>query len=146
MTEQIIVGIEDTPGSVDALAWALVEAALRGATVEAIHVWLKDATFDEPAARSMLDRIVGEAQARTGSTVEPTRTVLNGVTPRHALVEASETADLLVVGVRGHGSAVDRMLGSVSTACVHHARCPVLVVRPAAHHLAARPDVVDAAS
>jgi nucleotide-binding universal stress UspA family protein len=130
MSPRIVVGIEDTPGAVEAAAWALTEAEMRDGSVEAIYVWLEDDTFDPEAARSTVDRVITAAQAASGSTVEPERTVLSGVTPRHALVEASETADLLVVGVRGHGSTVDRMLGSVSTACVHHAHCPVLVVRP----------------
>jgi nucleotide-binding universal stress UspA family protein len=130
MEQRIVVGIEDTPGARAAMSWALTEAQLRGASVEAIHVWLEDDTFDEAAARSMMNMVIADARAGTGSTVEPELTVLMGVTPRHALVEASGSADLLVVGVRGHGSAVDRMLGSVSTACVHHAHCPVLVVRP----------------
>jgi len=100
--------------------------------VEAIHVWLADATFDEQAARSLMNRVINDARSQSGAATIPTLTVLTGVSPRHALVEASETTDLLVVGVRGHGSHVDRMLGSVSTACVHHAHCPVLVVRHSA--------------
>lgn len=129
MTQRIVVGVEDTPGARAAVAWALVEADLRGATVEANHVWLHDSAFDKQAALLMMARVIEEARADTGSLVEPTLVVLVGVTPRHALVEASESADLLVVGVRGHGTMVDRMLGSVSTACVHHAHCPVVVVR-----------------
>ena len=77
----------------------------------------------------MMGQVVADAQARTGSAIEPTLTATVGETPRHVLVEASATADLLVVGVRGHGSVVDRMLGSVSSACVHHAHCPVVIVR-----------------
>lgn len=133
MTEHIVVGVDDTPGSIDALALALKEAQHRSASVEVIHVWLEDGTFDEGAADAFLDRVIAAAQERSGTDIQPARRALSGVTPRHALVEASEGADLLVVGVRGHGSAIDRMLGSVSTACVHHAQCPVLVARPSRH-------------
>jgi nucleotide-binding universal stress UspA family protein len=54
--------------------------------------------------------------------------VINGH-PAEALIYAADGADLLVVGSRGHGSFAEALLGSVSQHCVHHARCPVLIVR-----------------
>jgi len=50
-------------------------------------------------------------------------------TPAQVLLEAADGADLLVVGSRGHGGFAEALLGSVSEACVHHAQCPVVIVR-----------------
>jgi nucleotide-binding universal stress UspA family protein len=49
------------------------------------------------------------------------------------LLDASDGADLLVVGSRGHGGFTEALLGSVSQHCVHHARCPVVVIRGEQH-------------
>ena len=56
--------------------------------------------------------------------------VVEGNAPR-VLLDASAGADLLVVGSRGHGGFVEALLGSVRQHCVHHATCPVVVVRDA---------------
>jgi nucleotide-binding universal stress UspA family protein len=48
------------------------------------------------------------------------------------LLDAANGAELLVVGSRGHGGFAEALLGSVSHACVHHARCPVVIIRAAA--------------
>jgi nucleotide-binding universal stress UspA family protein len=49
--------------------------------------------------------------------------------PAQVLVEAARGADLLIVGSRGHGEFAAALMGSVSQHCVHHAPCPVLVIR-----------------
>ena len=71
------------------------------------------------------------------------RTIVEG-TPATVLVEASSGADLLVVGSRGRGGFASLTLGSVSQSCIHHAPCPVLVVRPCQPNLSGRPRSSDA--
>lgn len=64
------------------------------------------------------------------SGVHVTTTAVPGEDSGRALVNHAEGADLLVVGARGHARVVSHLLGSVSTHCVNHAPCPVVVVRP----------------
>ncbi|HEV3498263.1 MAG TPA: universal stress protein, partial [Actinomycetes bacterium] len=83
----------------------------------------------DAAARTELDQMVAAAFA---GRAEPHRdvqvTVLPGA-PAVTLVEVSEGADLLVVGSHGRSGLGRLVLGSVAMACVHHAHCPVVVVR-----------------
>jgi len=89
MTQRIVVGVDDTEGARAAIAWALREADLRGEPLEAVHVWVEDAAYDEVAAEAMMTRVIAEARARTESLLDPTLTAVVGESPRHVLVEAS---------------------------------------------------------
>jgi nucleotide-binding universal stress UspA family protein len=109
-----------------------------GGTVEAIYVW------DTPSARGWsgpaVDPDFDLEQARERFAQE-LRTVFPGEQPprlqehlvqgdpSEALIQASEGAELLVVGRRGIGGFARAMLGSVSQRCAQHAACPVVVVR-----------------
>lgn len=134
----IVVGVDGSSDSKRALDWAFGEAELRGASLLLVNGVDLGLSAGDPygggyvleslqeAGRLALDEAEALAAAR-GITVE--RKLENG-SPAYALIDASEGADLLVVGSRGHGGFTGLLLGSVSAACVHHAHCPVVVVRP----------------
>jgi nucleotide-binding universal stress UspA family protein len=150
---RLVVGVDASHHAVAALRWALREAVLRSATVEAVHVWPppvaalpfgatltapgEDAELDA-AARNRLNELVDEALAELADDLagyHPDRAVpdvLRTVMPGAAamtLIDVAKDADLLVVGSHGRTGLRRLMLGSVALACVQHAACPVTVVR-----------------
>lgn len=76
-------------------------------------------------SRPIVVGVDGSDGSRTALTWAAEYAALSG----SPLVAASQDARLLVVGQRGHGAFHDRLLGSMGEHCVHHARCPVVVVR-----------------
>jgi nucleotide-binding universal stress UspA family protein len=138
---RIVVGVDGSPSSVSALRWAIAQAGLTGATIDAVIAW----HYPELAAsglavggleptfgfRENAEKIVSDA---INSALDPASAVPvhSRAIQGHAaqvLLDASDGADLLVVGSRGHGGFTEALLGSVSQHCVHHARCPVVVIR-----------------
>lgn len=140
---KIVVGVDGSEASTEALRFAVEEARLRGATLKVVHAWdfpysavavagyLPQADgrlFEElrEAAERLLDGALTGVEAETeGISIE--RAVIEAPAPR-ALVDAAEDADLLVVGSRGLGGFAGLLLGSVSQQCAHHAPCPVVIV------------------
>lgn len=124
--ERIVVGVDGSPGSQQALTWALEEAALRDAGVRLLcALTSQPAEFPDDAA-GMLARVLQEAGgAPAGVSAE--RVARYG-SPARLLVEESEEADLIVVGSRGRGGFTGLLLGSVSQQTVQHAQCPVVVI------------------
>jgi nucleotide-binding universal stress UspA family protein len=81
----------------------------------------------EEAAKTVLEEAAGTvAGAEDGPLVR--NLVVHGI-PAQVLLDASAEADLLVVGSRGLGGFGSALLGSVGQHCVHHAHCPVVVMR-----------------
>ena len=132
MGETIVVGVDGSDDGQRALAWAVEEARTRGAVLEVVHAWevtTSDTMAPDPAgnARHALARSLSDVDT-DGLDVRP---LLIEGRPVPSLVRAAADADLLVVGSRGRSGIAAVILGSVSSACVHYATCPVVVVPPA---------------
>lgn len=141
----IVVGVDGSPSSLDAAAWAGAEAALRGAPVHIVHAALEWTYYvpltpqPEPwgpaqaeAAEEMLRRAAD--RARTGQPDVHVTTEIVNSGPRDALIAASQNAQLIVVGSRGLGGFTGLLLGSVSRHVITQAACPAVIVRePRAH-------------
>jgi nucleotide-binding universal stress UspA family protein len=134
----IVVGVDGSECSHDALRWAVEEASRRQAALEAVFALTfpyvvpvaghlaDDAKWLERADKKLDGLLRTELGGR--SDVEVTRRVEEGPAAR-ALLDAAKGADMLVVGSRGRGGFAGLVLGSVSQQCVQHAGCPVVVVR-----------------
>ena len=129
---RIVVGIDGSEESMRALDWAAAEADRSGASLEiqtAYEPGYEFITHDE-VQRSMA-RIIEEAMARV-QKVHPGLATVSGTheaPPATVLIDASEGADLLVVGSRGEGGFKGLLLGSVSQKCSLHSHCPITIVR-----------------
>ena len=133
---RIVVGIDGSSCSTEALEWALRIASSTGATIDAVSAWNLPSMYGvgylpgdyDPAGDAK--RIVSEtvAAAVGGNRPDGMRLIVKQGTPAKVLLEESKGAQMLVVGSRGHGGFAGLLLGSVSSACAEHATCPVLVV------------------
>ncbi|MER7901366.1 universal stress protein [Streptomyces sp. NPDC096046] len=140
----LLLGVDDSAASEEAVSFAFTEAALRGADLTVLHVCRTGSSdgYDGPAdppfvtydeahlrekAEHVLDAALAGLRERHPDVTVRRRPVVGRV--RHTLIDASADAQLLVVGARGRGGFTGLLLGSVSQAVLHHARCPVTVVR-----------------
>jgi nucleotide-binding universal stress UspA family protein len=136
---RIVVGVDGSSSSKAALRWAVGQAHLTGAIVDAVTAWQMPASyawipdgvtgiedFGTEARRILTEAINEIAGVDPGVKVRP---FVEEGHPAQVLVDAAKGAQLLVVGSRGHGEFAAALLGSVSQNCVHHAPCPVLVIR-----------------
>jgi nucleotide-binding universal stress UspA family protein len=134
---RIVVGVDGSECSMQALEWAAAEAELRGAVLQVVHVDFARHEAMEALApdileaeQSVLERAVTRAKALTTDIAVTGRRC--DPPAGKALIEMSEGADMLVVGSRGLSGLKERVLGSVSNECAHRCRCPVVIVHPPA--------------
>jgi nucleotide-binding universal stress UspA family protein len=139
--QYVVVGVDGSPESVAALAWAGRYAAATGATVRAVRAWHFPDVIgfppEEKAPAQVTDQVKAQqkqelsdaiAKARLDPSVRLEPEIVYGHAAE-ALIEESNRASLLVVGHRGHGGFQAMLTGSISIHCVNHANCPVVVVR-----------------
>jgi nucleotide-binding universal stress UspA family protein len=136
----IVVGVDGSPGSRQALRWAAAEAAEHGADLAVVNVW--EHTLLPPAGSvSVSEHYVPEPSQATADELlqvikeelgeDPPVLVRPNVKqgrPAKVLIDESANADLLVVGKRGHGGFAGLVLGSVSQHVAAYGKCPVVVV------------------
>jgi nucleotide-binding universal stress UspA family protein len=140
---RIVVGVDGSPTSLEALQWAVREARLRGATLEVVHAsFFRQEFLDSfPGAKEGERSILDAALARAKAMAPDIRLVGRFGDPPAAqvLVDVSKDADLLVVGSRGLGAFKEFALGSVSHDCARHAQCPLVIIGPRASKVVLAP-------
>jgi len=133
---RIVVGIDGSPPSLDALRWAGHFAAVFGAQLNVVTSWEYPPSYGwssiapewDPArdmAKVLNDSVLAVFGDRPPANM--TLQVYEGG-PAKVLLDASQDAVMLVVGSRGHGGFAGLLLGSVSANVAEHASCPVFIV------------------
>jgi len=140
--DPVVVGVDGSGTSTDAVRFAFEEASLRHVQLVAMHVWWQLPTHelgpDLPTrdlpqameeAKRVLAGMLGDWPAKFPDVPVELRPV-QSMNPSKELIEASRDAGLVVVGSRGRGGFKGLLLGSVGRDLVGHAYCPVAVVHP----------------
>ena len=138
----IVVAVDGSPESDAAIAWAASEGAMRAAPVTLVHVispvlisvpvepmFNPPEWYERSAAKILASAEETLRSSLSGARPPDVRTVTAHAALVPALLEASGSAQLVVVGNRGRGRLARLLLGSVSSGLLHHARCPVAVIR-----------------
>ena len=139
----VVVGIDGSEVSESAIDFAFSAAAVRRAGLVAVHAWAQPDPFVDEAYAVLSEAATRQTEAHLAVSeslagwrdkypdVQVTEVIADGH-PVDALLSETTTVDaaLLVVGSRGRGGFAGLLLGSVSRGVLHHATCPVAVVRP----------------
>jgi nucleotide-binding universal stress UspA family protein len=132
---RVVVGVDGSAPSRLALQWAQFMAHVLDATIDAVTVWeisaftatewAEDWDPEKEATTSLRTTI---AEVLGSPPAVPVREIVRHGNAAGELVLASQGAQLLVVGSRGHGGFAGLLIGSVSSAAAEHAHCPVLII------------------
>jgi nucleotide-binding universal stress UspA family protein len=138
----VLVGVDGSAHSGDALKYAVAEANRRGARLRVVSTYFPEysvhgrtqpVTASEAAIEVDLEketRRMAEDALAADAQQPPVDIVVAAGPAAGVLVDMSAEVDVLVLGHRGRGGFASMLLGSVGMQCVLHARCPVIVVRP----------------
>ena len=143
-TKPIVVGVDGSEFSVQALRWAIGEAHATGSPVTALMAWQPYAITPSTLPMPVLDPVVPEAETRglraeldavierasAGLPRVPVHAELVAGPPSKVLTDASRDARLLVLGSHGRRYLVTALIGSVTVSCARDAHCPLLVLPP----------------
>jgi nucleotide-binding universal stress UspA family protein len=140
---RIVVGVDGSEASYGALHWAIAEAVRRDACLDVVNAYGfhqyvspfgRTTSIDRDQLRdsslALLTEMVEGAIGGSGCRPPAVELIPTPMSTVLGLLDTSKGADLLVVGSHGRGGFRGMMTGSVSLQCVHHAHCPVVVVRP----------------
>jgi nucleotide-binding universal stress UspA family protein len=140
---RIVVGVDGSEPSYEALHWAFAEAARHDARLDVVNAYDEhrfvspfgpivavDPHELEKSSRALLEKMTAGTGGWADARPRAVELIPCSASAARALVEAADGADLLVVGSRGRGTVRGLLLGSVSQQCVHHTSCPIVVVRP----------------
>jgi nucleotide-binding universal stress UspA family protein len=145
----VVVGIDGTEASRQALRWATAEAKLRGSALRVVHTWSRPYAVSGPHTQSDRPAVDEEATERRlaeellDRELEATGVEVTGVrierelaegSAAKTLLDAAQDAELLVLGSERQPRLVDSPLGRVGRECVQHSPCPVVIVRRGAPH------------
>jgi nucleotide-binding universal stress UspA family protein len=136
----VLVGIDGSPYGEAALDFAAEEASLRGAGLLIVCAWEMPMVIDPMAAypgewfermEQDADVLVKAAVARVKASYPAVPTQGKAIEghPAVVLLEEAKNADMIVLGSHGRGEFASLLLGSVAQQVIHHAPCPVVVVR-----------------
>lgn len=141
----VVVGVDESDHSTRALEEAFAIAAMAHAPLSVVHMWeitaavgMGDLGGQGMMDWQLLDMLQSRQRQRMDELVEPfarryrnahVTKVFQDISPAKGLTELSREAQLVVVGSHGRGNLADSILGSVSQTVIHHAECPVLIVR-----------------
>jgi len=139
----VVIGVDESKDSTRALAEAFDVAAALHAPLMVVHMWEIGAAVGLGYSQGymdwqLLDLLQTQQRERMDEMIAPfaakyrnahVSKVFQDISPAKGLTDLSKEAQLVVVGSHGRGRLADSILGSVSQSLIHHAECPVLVVR-----------------